>query len=263
MAFLVGGLGLGVLGTLFWARYRLTGVTARAVFGQKMMLPSFSPKCATSRPCRADGQNMSELSSTPPQPKDAIAVYRHLLRTMPGADIILSGDSAGGGMAAAMMQRLEDLQLPAPACCILTSPWTDLGHNGMRNATLSNEHLDFLSRPRVREGQKWPCSTQQVENPKHADSRGPLTWWSGAPPWLAAACTTMTGSWPSKHALHVSRTFLSLKSGFVPGVKSSLQDPGIFLGPAATSTTTGNKAPFASSCTGPASQACSHSGRLR
>eukprot|EP00439_Symbiodinium_sp_Y106_P020373 s207_g2.t1 len=76
--------------------------------------------------------------------EDAIAVYRHLLETMPGTDIILAGDSAGGGIAAAMMHKLQELELPPPTCCILISPWTDLGHDGMRNATLSNEDCDFL-----------------------------------------------------------------------------------------------------------------------
>ncbi|CAE7575082.1 bah [Symbiodinium natans] len=81
--------------------------------------------------------------------EDAIAVYRHLLVTMPGKDIILAGDSAGGGIAAAMMHRLKDLELPLPSCCILISPWTDLGHDGMRNATMSNEERDFLPRDLV------------------------------------------------------------------------------------------------------------------
>ena len=108
------------------------------------------------------------------QLEDAIAVYRHLLETMPGTDIILAGDSAGGGIAAAMMHKLQDLtdallglagprslgmshvspcvqqelELPPPTCCILISPWTDLGHDGMRNATLSNEDCDFLPEAR-------------------------------------------------------------------------------------------------------------------
>ena len=43
--------------------------------------------------------------------EDAIEVYRHLLQTMPGTDIILAGDSAGGGIAAAMMHKLQDLCL--------------------------------------------------------------------------------------------------------------------------------------------------------
>ena len=38
----------------------------------------------------------------------------------------------------------QELELPPPTCCILISPWTDLGHDGMRNATLSNEDRDFL-----------------------------------------------------------------------------------------------------------------------
>jgi acetyl esterase/lipase len=58
---------------------------------------------------------------------DAVAAYRWMLDG--GADparLVLGGDSAGGGLAAALLQRLGDDGLPAPAGTVLLSPWADL-----------------------------------------------------------------------------------------------------------------------------------------
>ena len=41
-------------------------------------------------------------------------------------DIIIMGDSAGGGLSLSLLLHLRDLQLPMPACACLLSPWLDL-----------------------------------------------------------------------------------------------------------------------------------------
>lgn len=58
---------------------------------------------------------------------DALIAYRWLLAqgTLPG-HIILAGDSAGGGLALALLQILRDKNVPLPAGVVLLSPWTDL-----------------------------------------------------------------------------------------------------------------------------------------
>lgn len=58
---------------------------------------------------------------------DAVAAYRALLGSgvAPGA-IAVGGESAGGGLAAAMLLAARDAGLPMPACAILVSPWLDL-----------------------------------------------------------------------------------------------------------------------------------------
>lgn len=62
---------------------------------------------------------------------DATSAYRWLLDSgiAPGS-IALAGDSAGGGLALAVLLRLRDRQLPLPGCAVLLSPWTDLTGSG-------------------------------------------------------------------------------------------------------------------------------------
>jgi hypothetical protein len=43
--------------------------------------------------------------------------------------VIISGDSAGGGLALALLQVIRDATLPLPAGGVLVSPWCDLTHS--------------------------------------------------------------------------------------------------------------------------------------
>jgi acetyl esterase/lipase len=58
---------------------------------------------------------------------DAMAVYRHLLGSGYGpGEIAVAGDSAGGGLAFALLLRIAREGLPRPACAVGFSPWVDL-----------------------------------------------------------------------------------------------------------------------------------------
>jgi monoterpene epsilon-lactone hydrolase len=61
--------------------------------------------------------------------EDAVAVYHGLLN-QGFSKIVVSGDSAGGGLALAMMISLRDAGAPLPAAAVLFSPWTDLAATG-------------------------------------------------------------------------------------------------------------------------------------
>ena len=61
---------------------------------------------------------------------DVVAAYRWLLRNTNGAPVALAGDSAGGGLALSLAIHARDHGLPAPACVVLFSPWTDLAGRG-------------------------------------------------------------------------------------------------------------------------------------
>lgn len=61
---------------------------------------------------------------------DVLAAYRGLLATYPPEHIIVTGDSAGGGLALALVLAAREAGLPLPAGLILFSPWTDLAGTG-------------------------------------------------------------------------------------------------------------------------------------
>lgn len=64
--------------------------------------------------------------------EDAIAAYRWLLdQGVPAERVAVSGDSAGGGLALALLLSLDDEGLPRPAAYVGFSPWTDLAATGV------------------------------------------------------------------------------------------------------------------------------------
>lgn len=75
---------------------------------------------------------------------DALAAYRWLVDAAdvaPGR-VAVSGDSAGGGLALALLLRLRDEGLPLPACYVGLSPWTDL--TGSAPSIVDNADRDVL-----------------------------------------------------------------------------------------------------------------------
>lgn len=75
--------------------------------------------------------------------EDAVSYYCWLLAE--GADarqIVVIGDSAGGGLALALLLKLRDSSLPRPAAAVVLSPWTDLALTGA-SLTL-NAKLDAI-----------------------------------------------------------------------------------------------------------------------
>jgi acetyl esterase/lipase len=64
-------------------------------------------------------------------------------------DVVVQGDSAGGGLALALLLTLRDEKAPLPAASVLLSPWTDLAQsgatmvsNGPQDPTISKAYLD-------------------------------------------------------------------------------------------------------------------------
>jgi epsilon-lactone hydrolase len=62
---------------------------------------------------------------------DVLTAWRFLRnQDIPAAHIAIGGDSAGAGLAVALISRLRDAQEELPACAWLISPWTDLTLSG-------------------------------------------------------------------------------------------------------------------------------------
>lgn len=62
---------------------------------------------------------------------DAVAAYRGLLgEGCSPEQIVVAGDSAGGGLAVSLLLALGQTGIPLPAAAALFSPWTDLAATG-------------------------------------------------------------------------------------------------------------------------------------
>ena len=63
--------------------------------------------------------------------EDALSAYEWLLqRGYTGNQIVLAGDSAGGGLAMALTMYLRDNNMPLPCGIIAMSPWADVSASG-------------------------------------------------------------------------------------------------------------------------------------
>jgi acetyl esterase/lipase len=85
--------------------------------------------------------------------EDARAVMTALAAEAGPGSIVLSGDSAGGGLALALALSLRDRGQELPAGCILLSPWLDLGRDrradpvlARRDVLLTPDWLDACAR---------------------------------------------------------------------------------------------------------------------
>lgn len=74
---------------------------------------------------------------------DAVTAYTWLLdqRVRPG-QVVVAGDSAGGGLCLAMLLTLRDRGLPLPAAAVPISPWAEITCSA--DAWVRNADTDFL-----------------------------------------------------------------------------------------------------------------------
>jgi acetyl esterase/lipase len=77
---------------------------------------------------------------------DARAVLDALLRDAAPGSVVVSGDSAGGGLALSLALAMREAGDGLPAGCILLSPWLDLGRD--RRAVPELVRRDVLLSPR-------------------------------------------------------------------------------------------------------------------
>jgi acetyl esterase/lipase len=88
--------------------------------------------------CRVLGVNYRCVPEAhfPAPVEDALAVYDGLIATgQPASRIAVGGDSAGGGLAAALLLGLRDRGGRLPAAAVLMSAWTDLAAQGASYVT--------------------------------------------------------------------------------------------------------------------------------
>ncbi len=112
---------------------------------------------------------------------DAVAAYEWLLGTgCDPAKIVIGGDSAGGGLALALLLSIKARGLPNPAGGLLLSPWTDLATTGV--SLDENEKSDAMfKKVYIVEGAKRYLAAADPKAPLASPLYADLT---GLPPML-------------------------------------------------------------------------------
>jgi epsilon-lactone hydrolase len=115
-------------------------------------------------------------SPFPAAVNDAVAAYRWLLaRGYKPNNIVIAGDSAGGGLTIAALLKLRDAGDPMPAGAVPISPWTDLEGTGesvrsraARDPMVTQDNLASSARQYYRDHDP----THPLISPLHGDFRG-------------------------------------------------------------------------------------------
>ena len=112
--------------------------------------------------------------------EDALIAYKWLLdkQSLTPDKIIIAGDSAGGGLALALLHRIRNLNLPLPKAAICFSPWTDLT---LSNETITSKVLEdpMLSKSLLVNGSRMYVGQNNPSNPEISPLFADL---SGFPP---------------------------------------------------------------------------------
>ncbi len=153
--------------------------------GSALMVRSWAAHLSSQAGCRVV---LPEYRLAPEHPypaalEDARAVMTALSAEAKPGRVVLSGDSAGGGLALALVLSLRDQGQDPPAGCILLSPWLDLGRD--RRAIPDLVRRDVLLNPDWLEA----CARAYADPPTWTDhSVSPLrAEHSGLPPLLIQA----------------------------------------------------------------------------
>ena len=118
---------------------------------------------------------------------DAAAAFQALIAGgLPPSRIVVAGDSAGGGLALALLVALRDARDVLPAAAVLFSPWTDLVGTGQSMFDNSDRDALFFGcwvRALARHYLGSTPATHPLASPVYAD-------FSGLPPLLIQASAT-------------------------------------------------------------------------
>ncbi len=111
--------------------------------------------------------------------QDARASYRWLLANRCDPErIVVAGDSAGGGLAVALLADMRDAGEPLPAAAALLSPWTDLALTGDTIRTKARQD-PMLHPSQLRRWAGFYRGAEEADNPLISPQYADLT---GLPP---------------------------------------------------------------------------------
>lgn len=124
---------------------------------------------------------LSPDAAFPAAIEDGLASYKWLMaQGVPAGRIIVGGDSAGGGLAAALLLKISELGLEKPCGAALFSPWLDLRVSAGSFDTNAASDLLF-SRERANEASSLYLQGHDANDPMASPA---LADWTGQPPLL-------------------------------------------------------------------------------
>ncbi len=96
---------------------------------------------------------------------DAQAAYEAVLEMgTQASEIVVAGDSAGAGLALALIHRLRSVGIDTPAGAVLFSPYIDLEHSGYTIET--NAATDYLPLSEMRKPNDWYTEESERRDPE-------------------------------------------------------------------------------------------------
>lgn len=116
---------------------------------------------------------------------DARSAYRFLLESLQidPHQLIVAGDSAGGGLALALVLAIRDEGLPLPAAVVTFSPWTDLAATGA-SLDENSDRCAMFAGETIRRAAEFYVGTEDPRNPRISPLYGDFR---GVPPMLVHA----------------------------------------------------------------------------
>ncbi len=97
--------------------------------------------------------------------EDAQKVYRWLLAEgYKPENVVISGDSAGGGLGVATVLALRDAKAPLPAAVVALSPWVDLTFSGQSHISKAQAEI-LLSAEYLTEWRVFYAGAESLSNP--------------------------------------------------------------------------------------------------
>ncbi len=147
--------------------------------------------------------------------EDALDCYRALSESHGAASIVIGGDSAGGGLALALLGEILRLELPRPAGVFTFSPLTDVTFSGPSFS--ANAQADvMLPAARARDMEQHYLAGADPRDPRAS----PLfAAFKGAPPvWICAGTTEILLDDTRRMAAHLREEGVQVQEVIAPGL---------------------------------------------
>jgi monoterpene epsilon-lactone hydrolase len=109
-----------------------------------------------------------------------LAVYRDLIARCGASQLVVMGDSAGGGLAMSLIMQAIAAELARPAALVLLSPWLDVTMTDLTQTEI--EKVDpLLVRPGPKAAGRWYAGAMSTADPRVSPLYGEI---AGLPPIL-------------------------------------------------------------------------------